>query len=47
MIYSEPKEIGRIGLKNRFARLTTYRKMVKVDGDIAFEFLEIYKALAK
>ena len=47
MIYSEPKEIGKILIKNRFVRSATYRRMAKEDGDISNELLEMYKTLAK
>jgi 2,4-dienoyl-CoA reductase-like NADH-dependent reductase (Old Yellow Enzyme family) len=47
MIYSEPKEIGRVIIKNRFVRSATYRRMAKEDGDISNELLEMYEKLAK
>jgi len=47
MIYSEPKEIGKILIKNRFLRSATYRRMAKEDGDISNDLLEMYKTLAK
>ncbi|MFX0028838.1 MAG: NADH:flavin oxidoreductase [Candidatus Hermodarchaeota archaeon] len=47
MIYSEPKEIGNVIIKNRFVRSATYRRMAKENGDVSNELLEMYKALAK
>ena len=47
MIYSEPKEIGKVLIKNRFIRSATYSRMAKEDGDISNELLEMYKTLAK
>ena len=47
MIYSEPKEIGKVLIKNRFVRSATYSRMAKENGDISNELLEMYKTLAK
>ena len=46
-MYSEPKKIGNILIKNRFVRSATYRRMAKENGDISNELLEMFKALAK
>ncbi|MFX1278068.1 MAG: NADH:flavin oxidoreductase [Promethearchaeota archaeon] len=47
MIYSEPKEIGNVLIKNRFVRSATYRRMAKENGEVSEELLKTYKALAE
>ncbi len=46
-MYSEPKEIGTILIKNRFVRSATYERRAAKDGSVTDELLQFYKALAE
>jgi len=43
----EPKEIGRIQIKNRLVRSATFEGMASEDGNVTDELVELYKTLAK
>jgi 2,4-dienoyl-CoA reductase-like NADH-dependent reductase (Old Yellow Enzyme family) len=44
---AEPKEIGKILVKNRFVRSATFERMATEDGKVTEDLLEFYKTLAK
>jgi 2,4-dienoyl-CoA reductase-like NADH-dependent reductase (Old Yellow Enzyme family) len=46
-MYSQPKKIGSIEIKNRFVRSATFEGMATEDGYITEKHLELYKNLAK
>ena len=43
----EPKEIGRMVIKNRLVRSATYEGMASEDGRVTDELVELYKTLAE
>ena len=47
MICSEPKNIGKIEIKNRFIRSATYEHAASEDGGVTDELIQLYKTLAK
>jgi len=46
-MYSKPKKIGTIEIKNRFVRSATFEGMASEDGYVTEKHLELYKNLAK
>jgi 2,4-dienoyl-CoA reductase-like NADH-dependent reductase (Old Yellow Enzyme family) len=46
-MYSKPKKIETLEIKNRFVRSATYEGMATEDGYITDKHLELYKELAK
>ena len=47
IMYSKPKKIGTIEIKNRFVRSATFEGMASEDGYVTDKHLELYKNLAK
>lgn len=46
-MYSKPKKIGSIEIKNRFVRSATFEGMATEEGYVTDKQVELYKALAK
>jgi len=46
-MYSKPKKIGPIEIKNRFVRSATYEGMATEEGYVTDQHVELYKTLAK
>ena len=46
-MYSKPKKIGSIEIKNRFIRSATYEGMATEEGYVTDQHVELYKTLAK
>jgi len=46
-MYSKPKKIGSIEIKNRFVRSATFEGMATEDGNITDKHVKLYKELAK
>ncbi len=46
-IYSEPKKIGRVEIKNRFVRSATGERLASEDGKVTDELVEFYKVLSE
>jgi len=46
-MYSKPKKIGPIEIKNRFVRSATFEGMATEDGYVTDQHIELYKTLAK
>jgi len=46
-MYSKPKKIGSIEIKNRFIRSATFEGMATEDGYITDKHLKLYKKLAE
>ncbi|MCJ7649800.1 MAG: NADH:flavin oxidoreductase, partial [Candidatus Lokiarchaeota archaeon] len=46
-MYSKPKKIGSIEIKNRFVRSATFEGMATEDGYITDKHLNLYKNLAE
>ena len=46
-MYSNPKKIGPIEIKNRFVRSATFEGMATKEGYITDQHVELYKTLAK
>ncbi|GAH49742.1 unnamed protein product [marine sediment metagenome] len=46
-IYSEPKKIGEIEIKNRFVRSATGERIASEDGRVIDELVQFYKVLAE
>jgi len=43
----EPKEIGRLNIKNRLVRSATYEALASEDGTVTEKLVELYKTLAE
>ena len=46
-MYSKPKKIGSIEIKNRFVRSATFEGMATEEGYVTDQHIELYKTLAK
>ncbi|MFX1309589.1 MAG: NADH:flavin oxidoreductase [Promethearchaeota archaeon] len=46
-IYSEPKKIGKIEIKNRFVRSATGERIASEEGKVTDELVQFYKVLAE
>ena len=46
-MYAEPKEIGKLMIKNRFVRSATFEKRAAEDGSVTDELIQFYKDLAE
>jgi len=46
-MYSKPKKIGSIEIKNRFVRSATYEGMANDDGEVTDKLVQLYKTLAE
>ena len=46
-MYSKPKKIGPIEIKNRFVRSATFEGMATEEGYVTDQLVELYKTLAK
>ena len=46
-MYSKPKKIGNLEIKNRFVRSATYEGMATEEGYVTEKLIELYKKLAE
>ena len=46
-MYSKPKKIGKLEIKNRFVRSATYEGMATEEGHVTEKHIELYKKLAE
>ena len=46
-MYSKPKKIGSIEIKNRFIRSATFERMATEDGYVTDKHIKLYKELAE
>ena len=46
-MFSKPKKIGKLEIKNRFVRSVTFKGLASEDGKITKQLIDFYKTLSK